>query len=217
MPDLHFHVDAAEPQPNAAAPLLLFKLRVTDATGVPCPIQSVALRCQVRVEPARRRYSEMEKERLLDLFGTPERWGQTVRPMSWTQVGLLVPTFTGETVVDLPVPCDSDFSLAATRYFSALENGELPLGFHFSGTVFYQSAEERLQVMQIPWDREASFRLPVATWQELMDRFYPNSRWLCLSKDTFEQFDRYRSRQGLPSAELAMEQLLVAAGEAVRP
>ena len=213
MPDLHFRVEGAEPERVAAAPLLLFKLRVTDAA--PAPVHSVVLRCQVRIEPARRRYSAAEQDRLLDLFGTPERWGQTLRPMLWTHVGAALPSFAGGCAADLPVPCSYDFSLAATKYFAALEEGDLPLCFLFSGTVFYEGADGGLQVAQIPWEKEADFRLPAATWRGLMEVYYPNSAWLCLRKDVFDQLARYRSRQGLPDWEQALERLLAAAEGAV--
>jgi hypothetical protein len=211
MPDLHFQVEGAEPERVAAAPLLRFRLRVAERVAVgaePTPIHAVALSCQVRIEPALRRYTAREQERLLDLFGTPERWGQTVRPMLWTHAGALVRPFAGDTVVDLPVPCSYDFSLAASRYFDALEGGEIPLCFLFSGTIFYQAEERGLQVAQVPWDREASFRLPAATWKELMDLYYPNVAWLCLRKDIFDRLGDYKSRRGLATWEQVVERLL---------
>jgi Family of unknown function (DUF6084) len=214
MPDLDFRVEGAEPERFAAAPLLLFKLRVTQAgREEPTPIHSVVLRCQVRIEPGRRRYAAGEQERLLDLFGTPDRWGQTLRPLLWTHVSATVPPFTGSTVVNVPVECSSDFSLAATKYFAALEGGEVPLCFLFSGTIFYEGPEGALQVAQIPWEKEASFRLPAATWRGLMDLYYPNSAWLCLRQDVFDRLARYKSRRGLPTWEHALERLLAAAEE----
>jgi hypothetical protein len=215
MPDLHFQVEGAEPERFAAAPLLLFKLRVTEADTPPTPIHAVVLRCQVRIEPGRRRYTAAEKERLLDLFGTPERWGQTLRPLLWTHVSAVVPPFTDRGGVDLAVPCSYDFSLAATKYFAALEGGEIPLCFLFSGTIFYEAAAGNLQVAQIPWNNEATFRLPAPLWRELMDLYYPNSACLCLRKDVFEHLSRYRSRQGLATDEQALERLLAAAEEMV--
>jgi hypothetical protein len=214
MPDVNFAIEAAEPARHAAEPILLFKLRVSEppAAGL-TTIHAGVLHCQIRIEPARRQYTAEEQERLLVLFGTPERWGQTLRPMFWTHVGVTLPPFTGTTAVDLPVPCSSDFGLAATRYFAALA-GEIPLCFLFSGTVFYE-ADGGWQVGQIPWDREATFRLPAATWQALMDMHYPNSAWLRLRKDVFEQLDKYKSRQGLPTWDRAVERLLVAAEEPV--
>lgn len=216
MPDLSFQVEGAEPERFAAAPLLHFKLHVTEAGGrgeEPTPIHAVVLRCQVRIEPGRRRYAAPEQERLFDLFGTPDRWGQTLRPLLWTHVSASVPPFVGECEMELAVPCSYDFSQAATKYFSALEEGELPLCFLFSGTIFYAGSSGALQVAQIPWEKEAYFRLPVATWQTLMEAYYPNSAWLCLRKDVFDQLNQYRSRHGCSTWEQALERLLSAAEE----
>lgn len=220
MLDLNFRIEEVEPLSTAAAPYLIFMLEITQP-GVKeaeqTPIHTIALRCQIRIEPARRRYSPREQERLLDLFGTPERWGQTLRPMLWTHVNATVPPFEGDCRMGLPVPCSFDFSLAATKYFDALEEDGIPLCFLFSGTIFYRTPDGALQVTQIPWEKEAFFRLPAATWRELMDLYYPNSAWLCLRKDVFDSLNHYRSRQGLPTWEQALERLLAAAEEAGKP
>jgi hypothetical protein len=208
MPDLNFQVLGAAPERYAVTPLLLFRLRVTDAAVPATPIHSVAVRCQVRIEPARRRYSAAEQEHLVDLFGTPERWGQTLRPLLWAHASVIVPAFAEATIVDLPVPCSYDFSLAATRYFDGLEGGEIPLCFLFSGTIFYEGATGGLQVGQISWEQEAYFRLPAATWKELMEVYYPNSAWLCLRKDVFDRLCRHRSRHGLATWEQSLERLM---------
>jgi hypothetical protein len=215
MPDLSFQVEGAQAVPFAASPLLAFRLRI--ATGADQPIHTVALRCQVRIEVARRRYGAQEQAKLLDLFGEPERWGQTLRPMLWTHTSVVVPGFTGSTVVDLPVPCTYDFNVAAAKYFHALEGGEVPLCLLFSGTVFYTAEDGALQVAQIPWEKEATFRLPVRVWQEMMDHYYPNSAWLCLRKDVFDRLYRYKSRRGLPTWEQALESLLPPAEGEVTP
>jgi hypothetical protein len=220
MPELTFQVEGAEPERFAAAPLMLFRLRITEAVrpgNEPTPIHTVALRCQVRIEPARRRYAAEEQGRLSDLFGTPDRWGQTLRPLLWAHVSAGVPSFTGSGTADLAVPCSADFCLAATKYFAALDAGEVPLSFLFSGTIFYEAADGALQVAQIPWDREASSRLSAATWRGLMDHYYPNMSWLCLRRDVFDRLGEYKSRQGLPTWEEALERLLSAAGEVVAP
>ena len=211
MLDLNFQVTGAEPERVAAAPLMLFKLRVTEAAvpGMPeTPIHAIALRSQIQIEPARRRYTAEEQQRLLDLFGTPERWGQTVRPMLWTHASTIVRPFTGSTAADLPVPCTYDFSFAATKYFDALEGGDMPLCFLFNGTIFYEGASGALQVAQVPWHKEAYFRLPAKTWKELMDRYYPNAACLSLGKDVFDQLNRYKIQRGLPTWEQALESLL---------
>ncbi len=215
MPDLHFEIVGAEPVLHAAAPLLNFKLRITDTDGAEAlPISAIVLRCQIRIEPTQRRYIPAEQDRLLDLFAEPARWGQTLRSMLWTHTSLVTPPFTGQTVVDMPVPCTYDFNVAATKYFYALENAEVPLCLLFSGTIF--AAEEEggpLQVSPIPWEKETHFRLSVSVWREMMDLYYPNSAWLCLPQDVFDQLYLFKSRLGLPTWEQAMERLLDAAGD----
>jgi hypothetical protein len=89
----------------------------------------------------------------------------------------------------------------------ALENGEIPTSLLFSGTVFH-SGRVGLQIAPIPWDREASFRLPVQVWKDLMDTYYPNSAWLCLRRDVFERLQQFRSRHGAASWEQTIDLLL---------
>jgi hypothetical protein len=214
VPDLSFQILGAEPQAFAASPLLLFKLGITNADPEE-RIHTVALRCQIQIEAARRRYSDRDQERLLDLFGEPERWGQTLRTMLWTHTSAVVARFEGETVVDLPVPCTFDFNVAAAKYFAGVEDGEVPLCLQFSGTVFYEAASGALQVAQIPWSKEAKYRLPVQSWKAMMDIYYPNIAWLCLRRDAFDRLYEYKMRRGLPTWEQALESLLSNADEKV--
>jgi hypothetical protein len=214
VPDLSFQILEAEPQTFAAAPLLLFKLSIANANPKE-RIHTVALRCQIQIEATRRSYSDREQERLLDLFGEPARWGQTLRTMLWTHTSAVVARFEGETVVDLPVPCTFDFNVAATKYFAGLDDGEVPLCLQFSGTVFYEGEYGALQVAQIPWSKEAKYRLPVRVWKDMMEIYYPNSTWLCLRRDAFDRLYEYKMRRGLPTWEQALETLLSNADEKV--
>ncbi len=207
MADLHFRIERTAPIAFAATPQLGFTLRVDDRDEAPVPIQSVQLRVQIRIEPTRRRYGASNGPGLDDLFGPPERWGSSMRSMLWTHADVVLPPFTGSATVEFPVACTFDFNVAATKYFTALEEGDVPLCFLFSGTVFSQ-AEHGLQASQISWEREADFRLPVNVWREMMDRYYPNSAWLCLDRDVFNELCEYRSRHGLLSWEQAIAKLL---------
>lgn len=207
MPDLNFQVEGAEAVPFTASPLLGFKLRLTN-TDPSEAIQSVALRCQIQIEATRRKYGPNEQAKLLDLFGEPERWSRTLRAMLWTHANVMVAPFQGSAVVDLPVPCSFDFNVAAAKYFAGLEDGEVPLNLMFSGTIFYETAADGLQVEQIPWDREAKYRLPVQVWKEMMDIYYPNSAWLCLRRDVFDKLSQYKMDLGIPTWEQALERLL---------
>jgi len=216
MPDLRFAIVSAEPVQNAATPLMAFKLQLTNVPAEEI-VHTAALRAQIQVEVTRRKYDSNEQARLQDLFGEPDRWGQTLRNMLWTHTSMVVPRFMGSTMVDLQVPCTFDFNVAATKYFHGVTSGDLPLCFQFSGTVFYQGNDQTLQVAPISWDKEAKYRLPVKVWKELMDVYYPNSAWLALQRDTFERLYQYKVREGIPTWEEAIERALNALTEMVRP
>jgi hypothetical protein len=214
MPDLSFQVASAAASAYAAAPLLMFKLRITNADPAEA-IQNVALRCQIQIEATRRRYTPDEQQRLSELFGEPDRWSRTLGSLLWTHTSAGVAPFAGNTIVDLPVPCSFDFNVAATKYFHGLQEGEIPLILQFSGTVFYQAASGQMQVMQIPWDKETRFRLPVRIWQAMMDAYYPQSAWLRLRRDVFDRLARYKAQHGLATWDEALVSLLLVSEEQV--
>lgn len=205
MPDLHFQVESAAATPNVAVPQLSFSLRITNSD--PEPVHSIALRAQVQIEPVRRRYTPAEQERLKELFGEPERWSKSVHPLLWTNANVNVSSFTGSTVIEIPVPCTFDFNVAVTKYIYGLDNGELPVTMLFSGTVFY-AGRIGMQVAQIPWDREASHRLPIFVWKQMMDIHYPSTAWLCLRRDVFDRIAEYKARYNIPTWEQAMERMM---------
>jgi hypothetical protein len=209
VPDLGFQVDGSEAVMHAAAPLLALKLKITNVPSEQI-IHSLNLRCQVQIEPARRRYDSREQKELRDLFGEPERWGNTLRTFLWMNTSLSVAGFSDTTIVDLQLPCTFDFNVAATKYFHGLESGDIPLCVMFSGTVFCSDADGLLQAAQIPWDREANYRLPVAIWRKMIDMHYPNTAWLCLQRDAFEHLYRYKVQHGIPTWEEALERLIPA-------
>jgi hypothetical protein len=212
MPDLNFEVVDAEAPAFAATPMLIFKLRIDNA--IPNEhIASVSLRCQIQINVTRRRYSAEAQERLLEVFGTPERWGETLRPLLWTHASTVITQFSENIIADLPVPCTYDFEVVGTKYFNALGDGEIPLTFLFSGTIFYEGEEGNLQVGQISWSKEATYRLPVALWQEMIERYYPNSAWIRLHKDIFDQLYQYKASQGLPTWDEVVARLLQASGK----
>lgn len=212
MVDLLFEVESVEAEKFSASPLLLFQIRILNAAPQ-LRVRNIMLNCQIRIEPTRRFYSDDEKERLAELFGEPERWGQTLHSFLWTHSSVAVPGFESETRIRLPAPCTRDFSIASAKYFYGLVDGETPLNFLFSGSVFYQDEFGALQIQQIPWSKETAFRMPVTVWQRLMDSHYPGSDWLRLSRETFERLYRYKRRRGLLTWEEAVDDLLEAAAK----
>jgi hypothetical protein len=207
MPDLDFGVVDAEVLPFAASPTMLFKLHIQNAVTAE-QIHSIMLRAQVRIEPTRRHYDPETEARLLELFGAPHQWGQTLRSLLWTHATTIVPRFSGRTTAELPIVCTYVFEVAAAKYFYALEDSVVPLLFLFSGTVFYTHGEGGLQIAQIPWEKEAPFRLPVRLWKEMMERYFPNSAWLRVRKDVFDRLYAYKARHALPTWEDALDHLL---------
>jgi hypothetical protein len=207
MPDLSFQVERAVVVSNAASPLLAFKLQMNNSDPKET-IHTVALRCQIQIEVTRRKYTSEDQGRLRDLFDEPSRWSQTLKNLLWTHVSIVVPSFQGTTLADLPVPCTFDFNIAATKYFDGLTDGEVPICLQFSGTVFYASSEGGLQVAPISWDKETRFKLPIKVWRDMMDSYYPNSAWLCLHKDAFDRLHKYKVRHGIPTWEEVLEDII---------
>ena len=89
--------------------------------------------------------------------------------------------------------------------------------FLFSGTVFYQDETGTMQVAPISWDKEAKFRLPVRTWHDLIESYYPNSAWLSLRKDVFDRLYQYKVRCGIPTWEQTVERVLDSVEETAKP
>ena len=215
MAELAFDCIGAQADRYAVVPAFSLRLRISETTGQ--QVAAIALRCQLRIEPARRRYSAAEAERLHDLFGDPSRWADTLKPLQFTTVPVMVPGFTGSIEVDLPITASYDLEVAATRYFAGLEEGGIPLLLLFSGTVFTE-ADGRLQVQQVPWSKEAPFRLPVSVWREAIDAHFPSSAWIRMSRATLDELQRFKTRHALPTWEAALSALLArATGVTERP
>jgi Family of unknown function (DUF6084) len=210
MSELVFECLDARPERYAAVPTIVLRLRLSEVTGE--RIHTIALRCQIRIEPQLRRYGPQEAERLADLFGETSRWSDTLKPLQFTNLSVMVGGFTGATEFDLPVPCTYDFEVVAAKYLHSLDDGEVPLLLLFSGTVF-RKGETGFAVEQVPWHKEASYRLPVRVWREMMDLYFPNSAWIRVRRDTLDALQRFKSREALPSWDDALEALLEQAGE----
>ena len=207
MPDLNFEILDAEVELYSVLPLINFKLRIANGDAAE-QIDNISLKTQIMLSVTQRRYNADEKAKLYELFGEPERWGKTLRTFLWTNTTTVVPRFTGSIVVDLPVPCVYDFEVVSTKYFNALENGEIPLNFLFSGTIFYKGEEGNLQIGQISWSKEASYRMPVTLWKGVIDTYFPNTAWIRMQKDVFDSLYQYKMAQGLLTWEDTLTRLL---------
>ena len=212
MAELSFTVVDVVPERYAATPNLLARVRIGETTGE--RVHALALRAQVRIEPQRRRYDDVEERALLDLFGDRSRFAETLRPFAWLHASTVAQGFVGSTEVDLPLPCTYDFEVAGTTYLHALRDGEVPLLFLFSGTVFTRGTTG-FSVTQVPWDREARFGLPVAVWRDLMETYFPGTAWVRMRRDTVEALAYHRHVRGLTSWDDVVTSLLAEARSTV--
>jgi hypothetical protein len=199
MADLIFGCTGATAEKYAVTPTLSFQLTITERSGV--RIHAIALRCQIRIEPHRRRYSASEAERLHDLFGDPSRWADTVKPIQVATVTAVV-------------PCTYDLEVASARYLYGLDDGTVPLIMLFSGTVFV-ATEQGYSVELVPWSAEATYRMPVSVWRELVDAHFPGRAWLGLGRDTVDALASYKAAHALPTWDATVAALLSASGEPV--
>ncbi len=209
MPDLSFEIMSAEVAPYSVLPMLIFKMRIVNEPAEE-KIENISLKSQIMLSVTQRRYNSEEKAKLHELFGEPERWGKTLRQFLWTHVTSVIPRFSGSTIVELLVPCSYDFEVVSTKYFDALQDGEIPLTFLFSGTIFYQGEAGNLQIGQVSWSKEATYRLPVALWKDAIGTAFPNTAWIRMQKDVFDQLYQYKMTHGLLTWEDALARLLSA-------
>ncbi len=191
---------------RAAAPTLRFEVEATESTGR--TVYTVALTAMIEIEPSKRRYDDAERERLLELFGEPERWASTTSSLRWAQTEVLVPSFTDSTRFGLELACTYDHEVGATKYFAGLSGGEAPLRFHFNGTIIWEADDGRVQLTQVPWDCSARFSMPVAAWRDMIEATYPFRGWIPLDKATIERVERVKTARALPTFDATVAELL---------
>ncbi len=205
-PEPEFEVLSATGRRHAAVPAVDFDVHVTEPGGR--HVYAIALTAQVMLEPARREYDAETREKLVELFGPPERWVTTTRNLMWHQADALVPGFTGSTTFRVSVPASFDMEVASAKYLNGLPDGEVPLAFNFNGTVHYRAGDGRLQLSLVPWSCSAEFRLPVSTWRDLIDHYYPQTGWIALRGSTMAALQREKARRALPTLDACVAELL---------
>lgn len=205
-PEPEFQVLGASGRRHAAVPALEFDVHVSEPGGR--QVYAIALAAQVMIEPARRDYDGETRDKLVELFGPPERWATTTRSLVWHRADALVPAFTGSTTFRMAVPASFDMEVASTKYLHGLPDGEVPLAFNFNGTVHYRGDDGRLQMSLVPWSCSAEFRLPVATWRDLIDHYYPHTGWIPLREPTLLALQREKASRALPTLDACVAELL---------
>jgi Family of unknown function (DUF6084) len=205
-PALEFTILGAEPIEHAASPGVRFHLLADEPEGR--EVYAVALSTQIHIDPARRTYDDETRERLVELFGPRERWGATTHSFQWARIDTLVPSFSGSTPFTIEVPCTYDLEVASAKYFDGLGDGDVPLSFHFNGTVLYCGADDRLQVVLVPWSCTSRWSMPVEVWRRTIAAHYPGGGWIRLQRETLEALSRRKAERGLHSFDDTVQELL---------
>jgi hypothetical protein len=212
-PALRFTVEDAAALECAAVPTVRFTVRIDGPADV--PVQCLALNTQIRIVPSRRGYDPETRMLLGELFGAGDDWRRGLGGLLWARTAAQVAGFEGGTVAHVDVGCTYDFEVAVAKYFHVLPDGEVPLEFQFSGTIFYLD-DGLLRAARLPWDAETAFRMPVRVWRDVMAHYFPREAWLRLDQETFDRLYAYRVRHTLGTWEQVVESLLAAAGEEPR-
>jgi uncharacterized protein DUF6084 len=198
-------VVAVPPSAHTAAPGVTFRLRLENVSGG--RVHAIALRCQTRIEPRSRRYTKDEQARLYELFGDVSQWDRTLRGVTWAHSSLVVPSFEGRIEVDLPVACTYDLEVGSAKYLHAIRDGDVPLVFLFSGSIFNVNAGS-FCVEPVPWDLEAAYRMPARVWHSTMEQFFPGGGWLRLQRETIDRLQAFRGRHAVVTWDEAIALLL---------
>ena len=101
--------------------------------------------------------------------------------------------------------------MAAAKYLHALGDGVVPIVLLFAGTVFSKGSAGFV-AQPVSWQAEASYLLPVATWRAVMDRYFPDSAWVRVSRPTLDRLQRFKAERAVTGWDEAFERLFKEAG-----
>ena len=172
-------------------------------------VDAIALRCQIRIEPHRRRYSDSRGgaaarpvRRHRALGGHAQ--AAAVRQPSST----MVPGFTGSTD---DRPAGAVHLRPGDRLDQVLQRpgrrrGPVAVAVQRDGVRGAWTAG--CTVQQVPWSKETSCPLPVEVWRETIDPHFPNSAWLRVRRETLDALHRFKTRHALPTWDSTVTALL---------
>ena len=163
-------------------------------------VHAIALRCQIRIEPQRRRvHGRRRPSGCSTCSATRARWADTLKPFLWPQCAAMVPGFTGATEVELPcrAPTTSRWPRPATC--TAWTTATIPLLLLFSGTVFTRAPSRASRSSRCRGTREAAYRLPVARLAGARwTRTSPAAAGCGCSRDTLDALRAYKAGARCP-------------------
>jgi hypothetical protein len=164
-------------------PTLAFTIRIAELTGA--NVHAIALRCQIRIEPRRRRYTDTETDRLVDLFGEASRWTETLQPMQLATVSAWCPGSPARPArsfgaVQLRPGDRVDAVLPRARG----RNGGAAVAGSAAQCSSRTAADTRSSSCRGRRSRGTACRWLL--WRDMVERDFPNSGWLRCSRETLE-------------------------------
>ncbi len=169
MPELNLSIEEAHVHSLSGKPVVGLGVHLA-VTPRETHVYSLSLDYEVRIDAVRRTYTADEQRRLVSLFGPIGIWYRTLHALRWMSGTAQVPAFIGQTSIELSLPCGAEASSAVKKYFQALSAGDVLLAASFKGAAYYASDDLPLQHCPLSENCRATFRLPLASWNEAIER-----------------------------------------------
>jgi hypothetical protein len=173
MPELKLSIHEAHVHSLSGKPVVGLCVHLA-VTPPQTHVYSLSLDYEVQIDAVRRPYIPDEQRRLVSVFGPVGIWYYTLHSLPWTSGTVQVPAFIGETSIELSLPCNGEVNSAVKKYVQALSAGDVLLAASFSGAAFYASDDLPLQECPLPDNSRATFRLPLALWNEAREGHSPS-------------------------------------------
>ena len=192
VPDLDFRVESAAPVPFAAVPLLAFRIAVTNAVR-----RRADLQCRAALpDPDRSDSPPLQPKKTRSACSTCSASRNAGARLSATCSGSTSPPRSPPSP-EAPrskyrCPAPSISMSRRPSIFTASKTARFRYASCSAAPYSTTAATAPPQVAPISWSKEARFRLPVETWRDMMETYYPNCAWLCLRRDVFERLYRYK-------------------------
>ena len=152
-----------------------FALGVTETSGR--EVFTIALTAQINIDPARRELRRRARASASSTSSASPSAGRRPRTASCGRTRrTLVPSFTGADARSR-CPCRAryDLELAAAKYFYSLPDGEVPLALPLHAARSCTAATTgSCRSCSSRGRARRTWRMPVATWREMMERHYPD-------------------------------------------
>ena len=155
-------------------------------------------RSLITIEPVeallRRRPS---RERLVELFGEPERWASTTDELplgAGRRARARLRRARPSSSSPSPAPTTSSSPRRSTSTGSPTARRRC--ASTSTARVFYEAEDGRLQIVQLPWDRSAALRMPVEAWRRMIDAHYPYRGWVRCTRRRSTRLSGARRERG---------------------